>query len=189
MRGGNISPAPVRPAVDRPAIPILLASAVVLLDQATKALVVGGLGPNASTNQVTLLGPALVLRYVENTGAAFGMLRGRGGFLSLAVLVILAGLVVFYRRVAASSPSMSAAVGLIAGGAVGNLIDRARLGYVVDFVAIGPWPTFNLADSAISIGVVLLSYGMLVGDSTRLIGPTGSAVKPVGARARFPSDG
>jgi signal peptidase II len=151
----------------RLALPIAVGLAVVLLDQASKALVVDRLGPQAPTQELRLLGSTLALRYVENTGAAFGLLRGAGPALTVAAVLILVGLAVLYRRLADGSAWTAAAIGGIAGGAIGNLIDRIRLGYVVDFVAVGPWPTFNVADSAITIGVLLLAWRMLFDSADR----------------------
>ena len=145
------------------ALPLGVAFAIITLDQLTKAVIVLALGPAQSSHVMELVGGVLSVEYVENRGAAFGLFRGQGAALSLVALAILGGLVVYYRRVAAPSLWLAAAVGLVAGGAVGNLIDRIRLGYVVDFLAVGPWPKFNVADSAITVGVALLAYQALRG--------------------------
>lgn len=146
-------------AVTRPAwLAYGLAIAVVIVDQAAKAAV-GALHliPGLSLD---LWGP-LRLTLVENTGVSFGLFHGEAtwtrwglaGF-SLAVAVVLAGWV---RR--AMRPLTALAVGLIMGGAVGNLIDRVRYGSVVDFIDVTrlhfPW-VFNVGDSAITVGIVLL---------------------------------
>ena len=136
-----------------------LAIAVVALDQAVKAWMVGGLRliPGLSLD---VWGP-LRLTLVENRGVSFGLFQSDApwtrwalaGF-SLAVAGVLAG---WARR--AERPLTGFCVGLIMGGAVGNLIDRVRLGSVVDFVDVQslhfPW-VFNLADSAITVGIILL---------------------------------
>jgi len=136
-----------------------LAIAVVALDQAVKAWMVGGLRliPGLSLD---VWGP-LRLTLVENRGVSFGLFQSDApwtrwalaGF-SLAVAGVLAG---WARR--AERPLTGVCVGLIMGGAVGNLIDRVRLGSVVDFVDVQslhfPW-VFNLADSAITVGIILL---------------------------------
>ena len=103
-----------------------------------------------------LLPPVAYLTYVQNTGAAFGLLKGRQGlFIGLSVLVILWVGWELLRNVAmAGLPRVSYA--LILGGAAGNLIDRLRWGYVVDFLDLRVWPVFNVGDSAITIGVSLL---------------------------------
>ena len=142
-------------------LPAWVVTAAVVLDQLSKAAVSRWLGPDEPERVVPLVGSVVALEYVENRGAAFGVLRGQGTLLSLVALVVLVGLVAYYRRVDAPSAWLGAAVGLIAGGAVGNLIDRLHLGYVIDFIAVGPWPKFNVADSAITVGVLLLAgYGL-----------------------------
>jgi len=101
------------------------------------------------------------IHHVHNTGAAFGMLPA-GGLLFVAVAVaVLAGLFVSYPRVRAADRLTRVSLGLIAGGTLGNLVDRLRFGYVVDFIDFRWWPVFNLADSAICIGVALLMWRII----------------------------
>ena len=144
--------------------PLRIAAAIVAVDQVTKWLVGRWLGPGRDEQRFEVLGAALAFEYLENSGAAFGVLRGQGVVLGLLALVVLGGLVTYYRRLAAPSREAMLGVGLIVGGAVGNLVDRVRLGHVVDFVAVGVWPKFNLADSAIAIGVALLAWHVLTSD-------------------------
>jgi signal peptidase II len=139
---------------------------VLVLDQATKWLVLASLDPY----QVIELVPNLNLTLMFNPGAAFSFLSDAGGwqrwlFAGFAVAVTLV-LLVWLLRLAPNERWLAAGLALIIGGAVGNLIDRMLLGHVVDFVQVylpflpfaifNPWPAFNVADSAISIGVVLL---------------------------------
>ena len=102
----------------------------------------------------------LALEYAQNRGAAFGLLAGLAPVLSAASLAILAGLLVLYMRQAKPLLWQTVAIGLISGGALGNLTDRVRLGHVIDFLSVGPWPNFNIADSAITVGVLVLLWGM-----------------------------
>lgn len=127
-----------------------------VIDQGSKALVVQWFGPASERHHLALLGSLLAIEYVENTGAAFGILKGRTWLLSAAALGIVGWFVFVYGRMLPESRILQCAVGLILGGAVGNLIDRLRMGYVVDFIAVGPWPRFNAADSAITVGLLLL---------------------------------
>jgi signal peptidase II len=128
-----------------------LTAAVVGLDQLTKALVVGWLAEGES---VRLIDDVLRLSHVRNSGAAFGLLRGFGGVLALAAL---AGAIGFIGVLVRKPPMlMGIAAALVAAGAIGNLIDRLTRGTVVDFVDFRYWPSFNVADSAISIGAILL---------------------------------
>ena len=122
---------------------------VIVLDQVTKALVTGALRRG---DRVELL-PGLDLTNVGNTGVAFGVLAGGGRWivaLTAAALVLL--LAYFVRHSARRLAWLP--VGLVVGGALGNLIDRAREGAVIDFIDPVAWPAFNLADSAIVVGVL-----------------------------------
>jgi len=106
------------------------------------------------------------ITYVHNTGAAFGLFQGQSFLLTIVALVgitvLLVYTLVFYRRFPLLDNRLGRPVlGLVLGGAVGNLIDRLRFGYVTDFIDVGLWPAFNLADSAITIGVILLAYSFL----------------------------
>lgn len=129
-----------------------LGGLVVVADQATKALVEASLVPG---ERVELLGP-LQLTLAHNRGVAFGLASGGGALLiGLTVAALLFVAVLFARE--PGRRGMWAAVGLLAGGAVGNLVDRVRAGEVTDFVDFLGWPPFNLADVAITLGVVALA--------------------------------
>ena len=146
--------------------PAVAALVIVVLDQATKRVITDWLGPGRSEHRWGIAEPVLALEYGENTGAAFGLLQGYGSLLTLLSLVVLVGLLTYYLRVDQRSATLVTSVGLLTGGAIGNLADRLRLGYVVDFIVVGSWPTFNLADSAISVGVVLLAWHLMVEPTT-----------------------
>ena len=129
-----------------------IALGVIGLDHLTKFLVVNAVAQGASK---PLIGDLLFLSHYRNSGAAFGMLRGLSGVLALAALV---GVVAFAAVVVQKPPLVTGlGAALVAGGAAGNLLDRLfRPGGVVDFVDFRFWPAFNVADSAISVGAVLL---------------------------------
>lgn len=148
-------------------VPVGVATAVVALDQAAKVVVRAAVGPEQPEQTVRVINSFVAIEYAENRGAAFGLFRGQGVILSALAIAVVVGLIVFYRRQPSPSRVLATAIGLIAGGALGNLVDRVRLGYVVDFIAVGRWPNFNLADSAISVGVVLLAVATLVSDPVR----------------------
>ena len=177
---------PPAPGGPSPTFPLGVALAVVALDQVTKVMVAATLGPGQPSHRVEILGSVFAIRYVENRGAAFGVLRGQGAVLSLLALAVVAGLVIYYRRVAVHSPSLAIGIGLVGGGAVGNLLDRARLGYVVDFIAVGPWPKFNVADSAITVGVLLLAWRVLLPDQPARVGSSARSTPP---KPGLPADG
>jgi signal peptidase II len=135
------------------------AAVVVVLDQLTKWLVVRQLGGG---RPLKLLGSFLQLRYTTNSGGAFSLFTGAPLFFALTATVIAGGIVYAARR--AEGRALLLALGLLLGGAVGNLLDRLLRGgvplhgEVVDFVKVGPWPVFNLADSCITIGGLLLAF-------------------------------
>jgi signal peptidase II len=131
---------------------------VVAVDQLTKAAVTAGLGPGSATSRLDILNERVALEYAENRGVAFGLFAGFGPLLIVAASAVLVVVIAQFRRAGNPTVWQTVAIGLIAGGAVGNLLDRIRLGYVVDFVAVGPWPNFNVADSAVTVGVVMLLF-------------------------------
>lgn len=147
---------------------LVIAGIVVVLDQLVKVVVLEHLHPDAP---ITVVEGLLTLTLVMNPGLAFGLLGGLGpawrwlvASLSIAALLILTRLA--SRVLAQGSHVDLAAIGLIFGGAVGNLIDRARFGAVIDFVDVHyrgwHWPAFNVADSAITIGVALLAVRLFL---------------------------
>lgn len=139
-----------------------LAAGVVALDQWTKALIVRDLGPASEVHVVPLVGDWLALEYAENRGAAFGLLGGQPLVVAAVALAVLAMVIVHAVRSGRNSTVLLLGTGLTVGGAIGNLIDRLRLGFVVDFVAIGAWPNFNVADTAICAGVALIALDALL---------------------------
>jgi signal peptidase II len=140
---------------------LLCAALIVALDQATKHVAASRLMPGESAS---VLGDFIRLTLVHNTGAAFGLFPGsRVPFIVVSVVAIGVVLYLFFRETYRSVANR-VLLGCILGGAVGNLIDRVRLGYVVDFIDIGfgtaRWPVFNAADSAVTIGVILLAWNL-----------------------------
>jgi signal peptidase II len=139
-----------------------LALLVVVGDQITKRLAEDRLRDQRS---VPVLDDILRLTYVQNRGAAFGLLQDQTTFFVLVGIVVIGVIAASYRYLPRSGFLLHLALGLQLGGAIGNLIDRVRQGYVVDFVDFGYranwWPVFNVADSAIVIGVALLALNAL----------------------------
>lgn len=136
-----------------------VALAGILADQATKAAVRSSI---ATDEAVHVAGP-LTLRHVWNSGIAFGMFSRAIPVVVLLTSAALAWMLVFFARAGARHPVLVPALGLLAGGSIANLVDRIRLGHVTDFIDVRWWPTFNLADSFITIGVVLLLLVLLFG--------------------------
>ena len=145
--------------------PLLGAALIAGLDQLIKAVVL------LTEPQVSVIPGFFAIRLATNTGAAFSLFQGFPRLVTLVGVLVLAGLMAYlWRRAGRGSRPERTALALLIGGAVGNLIDRLRFGYVVDFldVYVGTyhWPTFNLADSAVSIGAVsLLIIGLLTPSS------------------------
>jgi signal peptidase II len=131
----------------------LVAVGAVAVDQAVKALVRTTIERGEEVGLV--LGIDLV--NVRNTGIAFGLFAGGGALLVLFAVAALAALLVFFAR-HRDRPLVWLPTGLLIGGAAGNLIDRAREGAVTDFIDLPAWPAFNLADVAITLGVLALLY-------------------------------
>lgn len=138
---------------------LLLAVLVILFDQLLKLLVVNTMSLNQSIPVITNV---FHITYVHNFGAAFGLLAHRTSFFILVTLVVAFLLLIFLRHLPKEQKLLRAALVLQLGGAAGNLIDRVRLGYVIDFFDFRVWPVFNVADIAIVFGV-----GLLLLDLTR----------------------
>jgi signal peptidase II len=153
---------------------IALAVATVLLDQGSKAWI----GNTLPLGRTRPLFPLFSLTHVQNTGAAFGILQNANRFFILTTLTILLFLAGAHRRLTAEGPWSVRGLALVWGGAVGNLLDRLRLGAVADFLDVHwrghAWPTFNVADSAICVGVGLM---MLDGLRTSKSSPAVAAHK------------
>jgi signal peptidase II len=132
---------------------LIVTVAVLVLDRLTKHLVVTGI----AVGDVHKFLPAINLVHVRNSGVAFGFFSGGGALVLVLTLVALGALVTFFvlrpRR-----PLLWLPTGLVVGGAVGNLIDRVSSGSVTDFIKLPLWPAFNLADTAITLGVLALLY-------------------------------
>ena len=143
-----------------------LAVLVVEVDQLTKRLAEDRLERSGVRSvPVPMVGDYLRLTYVENRGAAFGLLQDQTAFFVFVGILVIGVIAASYRYLPRSGFRLHLALGLQLGGAIGNLVDRIRQGYVVDFVDFGYhanwWPVFNVADSAIVIGVALLALNAL----------------------------
>ena len=136
----------------------VLPLAVVILDQFSKYIVVENMALGES---IPIIEEVFHITYILNPGAAFGMFaHNRLFFIAIAVIVI--GIIIWARKEILASPwEVKAGCGLFLGGAIGNLIDRARQGLVIDFFDFRIWPVFNIADIAICIGVGLIIWNLL----------------------------
>jgi len=134
---------------------LLIISATLALDQVSKYLVQTNMLRGES---IPIIYSVFHLTYIQNPGAAFGILANQRVFFVAVTLLVLVGILVSYRYIPPSNEPMRIALGLITGGALGNFIDRLRLGRVVDFLDFRVWPVFNLADTAIVLGAGMLIW-------------------------------
>ena len=142
-----------------------MAVVVLLLDQVVKAILTEVLSDQEGL-QIVIIDPFLKLRLVHNSGLLFGMFSGAAApwvFTALVVTAMAALTWVYSQQLQRPTLAARLVFGLTFGGALGNLIDRFRFGYVVDYVEVGWWPVFNLADAAINISIVLFLVLLLVG--------------------------
>lgn len=129
-----------------------------MLDQFTKWFVRATMVPG---EHHTLTPSFLHVSFVQNTGAAFGLFKGQQWFFIVLSIAVIGWIVWAVARDRLGDRLLLWACALIVAGALGNLIDRLRFGHVVDFIGVGIWPVFNVADSAISIGVALILWRSL----------------------------
>jgi signal peptidase II len=155
-----------RRALVRLGASVFTAGAVVVLDQITKRMAEYYL-LQTPDHSISIVGELLRLTYVSNRGAAFGILQNQSILFVIVGIAVIGAILVSYRYFPKMSLLLNIALGLQLGGAIGNLMDRIRLGYVVDFVDIAIWPVFNVADSAIVVGVGVLAFHMLKGSEER----------------------
>lgn len=107
------------------------------------------------------------LAYVTNSGSAFGLFQNATLFLTIASIIGICFLIYLYYYKTNSKPILRFALGLMVGGALGNLFDRVYQGYVVDFIGVWWWPWFNIADSSVSIGTFILVTVLLIFDKSK----------------------
>lgn len=143
---------------------IVIVSSIVVLDQITKEIMIREIGPDAPRRVIEIVPGVLDFRFVRNTGSAFGMFQGQSSILAVLAIGAISFLALYFLREARENRLVAAAIGLQIGGAIGNVVDRFRHGYVVDFIDFPRFPTFNVADSAITVGVILLIYAVLFKD-------------------------
>ena len=158
--------------VRKPAILLLTGLAILVADQLTKALVVANLVPGA---RVLVLGDLVQIWHAQNRGAAFSLFQG-GSIFFLVVSVLSLGMVAYFHRTLRDRAWwVHLVLGIVLGGTLGNFIDRLRQGYVTDWISVGVgdtrWPTFNVADSSIVVGIGALVLYLLVTNPDRQEAP------------------
>jgi signal peptidase II len=137
-----------------------VAVAAVLADQITKRVVTHTLGLDEAQH---VIGP-LSIHHVQNSGIAFGLFSSATAGVTVVTSIAVVWMLVFFARSGSRHPVLPAALGLLIGGSVSNLLDRIRLGHVTDFIDFRYWPAFNLADSFIVVGVAILLAALVATD-------------------------
>jgi len=143
---------------------LLIAAFVVAADQLSKAWIRANLLPGESSPEIIRFS----ITHIQNTGAVFGLFTNQTFLLTLIAIVGLIVILLFYRHLPQPNVLSTIALGLLFGGAIGNLIDRIRFGYVTDFILFRLWdnfywPAYNVADSGITVGVIFLIVFLILG--------------------------
>lgn len=135
---------------------LLIAIIVVVTDQMSKYYIESHMHLGMS---IPVIENIFHITYVLNPGAAFGMLEHRTSFFIVVALLLVAAVIYFYPRIPSGHLLLRTGIGLQVGGAIGNVIDRVKTGYVIDFFDFRIWPVFNIADMAIvgGVGIIILS--------------------------------
>lgn len=157
----------------------LLAGLIIAADQYTKWLVRTNLDFMESWSPWPWLSPYARILHIHNTGAAFGMFQNLGTFFMILSVVVSILILYYFPQVPRVDWPLRLAMIMQFGGAVGNLIDRVYQGWVTDFISVGSFAIFNIADASISMGVVVLVIGMLVKDQMEIHAKKAQASEPV----------
>ena len=139
---------------------VAVALAAVVADQVTKHIVTSTLSLDESEH---VIGP-LSIHHVENSGIAFGLFSSATAVVTVVTAAAVLWMIVYFARSGSRHPVLPAALGLLIGGSLSNLVDRIRLHHVTDFIDLRWWPAFNLADSFIVVGVAILLGAMVAAD-------------------------
>lgn len=131
---------------------------IFLLDRWSKYLVLRHLRWGESWNPITSLKRLVSLTLVTNTGGVFGLLPDLGTFFAIVAIIVVIVILLYERYIPTDQPWLRIALGMQLGGATGNLVDRLHYGHVIDFIDFKVWPVFNLADSALVVGVSILAF-------------------------------
>jgi signal peptidase II len=149
-------------------LPLAVAICILITDQISKHWIVQELGPTPLTKSISLIGDWSRLVYSQNTGVAFNLFPGMSTIFIITSLLISAGAIyIYWVHLPNHNVLIQLSIGLILGGALGNTVDRILVGYVIDFIQVGWWPVFNVADSAITTGAILLALYLLLADLRR----------------------
>lgn len=140
----------------------LLAGSIVLLDQWSKSIVRKNLTLSQTWMPWEWLASFARVIHWKNAGAAFGLGQSFGGLFTVLAFIVIGLIIYYYPHIPREDWPFRIALGLQLGGAIGNLVDRLAQGYVTDFISVGKFPVFNVADASISVGVAVLVIGMWI---------------------------
>ena len=148
---------------------LAVAAVILVLDQWTKELIRQSIPDYTSIIPIPALGEYFIFEHVHNYGAAFGILQNQSNLFAVIAVVVSVAMLVYVYRLPPEARMVRVLLGLILGGALGNLIDRLNQGYVTDFVKMGTpgvyyWPNYNIADSAIVVGVIAMGLYVVLDD-------------------------
>lgn len=143
---------------------IVVTIIILALDQYTKWLVRSNLALGEMWSPWEWLSPYARIVYWKNTGVAFGMLQGMNTVFIILAAIVSLGILYFFQSIPKKDWLIRLALMLELGGALGNLIDRITVGHVIDFISVGTFPVFNVADSCITVGVIVLLLGVWIQD-------------------------
>lgn len=148
----------IRPSTGQRSWLILVAGFIIALDQLSKMIIEARLPLYQSWAPIPAIAPFFRISHVSNTGSAFGLFPGGSPIFAWAAVLVSIVILVYNYRMPPTSIGLRLALGLQLGGALGNFIDRMRIGHVTDFLDFGPWPVFNVADTSVVAGAVLLAW-------------------------------
>jgi len=137
-----------------------IVAVILILDQWTKSIVRTNLGLGEVWMPWSWLAPYARIVHWYNTGVAFGMFQDRNVIFMILSLVVSALLIIFYPQITQKDWFLRIAIGMQVGGSLGNLVDRLTIGHVIDFISVGNFPVFNIADASITVGVGIMLLGL-----------------------------
>jgi len=143
---------------------IVVVGLIIALDQITKSAIRANIPLGGSWMPVKWLAPFFRFVNWENTGAAFGLFKSGGLVFGVLAVIVSIVIVIYYPQIPENERFMRIAIGMQMGGALGNLIDRIFYGPVTDFIAVGNFPVFNIADSSITVGVGILMLALWISE-------------------------
>lgn len=165
-----------------------LAGIIIAVDQYTKNLVRTRLALGETWVPWDWLSPYARIVYWHNSGAAFGLGQNFSLFITVLAIFVAGAIIVYFPQIPKNDWPLRIALSMQLGGAVGNLIDRLRIGLVTDFISVGSFPVFNVADSSISVGVVVLLVGMWIMERKQKSQAKKAEVPPSPPEANIPGE-